>query len=114
MAEIAMSEQIPAGGRPKIIETLTILHPDLVWQLVVPRLDDPALGIDKADRWRLAAAVAAHSVDSNRIADLEAYMAKNVPSEARRPFLAAIASVRQNQVYSSKVLPQIDSWITGH
>jgi aminopeptidase N len=114
MAETAMSEQIPAGGRPEIIEALAILHPDLVWQVVIPRLDDPALGIDKADRWRIASATAAFSVDSKRIADLEAYMNKNVPPEARRPFLAAIASVRQNQVYADKVLPQIDSWIQGH
>jgi hypothetical protein len=72
------------------------------------------LGIDKADRWRIATATAAFSVDSHRIADLEAYMNQNVPPEARRPFLAAIASVRQNQVYAEKVLPQIDSWIQGH
>jgi aminopeptidase N len=113
MVEIAMSDQIPAGGGPEIFQTLALLHSDLVWQLVVPRLDDPSLRIDKSDRWRLAADVAGYSVDSQRIADLQAYMAKNVPAEARRPFLAAIASIRQNQLYAAKVLPQIDGWIRG-
>ena len=114
MAEIAMTEQIPAGGGPEIITALTLLHPDLVWQLVVPRLEDPALRIDKSDRWRLAAKAAAGSVDSQRVAELQAYVAKNVPPEATRPFLAAVASIQQNQLYAAKVLPQIDSWINGH
>jgi aminopeptidase N len=111
MAQIAMTDQIPAGGSPDIIYALAVEHSDLVWQLVVPRLNDAALRIDKSDRWRIVAAVAAHSIDPQRIVDLQDYVAKNVPAEASRPFLAAAASIRQNQVYASKVLPEIDSWI---
>jgi hypothetical protein len=114
MAEIAMSDRIPAGGSPEIITRLAERHPDLVWKMVVPRLNDPALHLDKADRWVLAADVAANSADLQRIADLDAYVAKNVPAEARRPFLAATASIRQNQVYATKVLPEIDRWIRSH
>jgi aminopeptidase N len=114
MAEIAMSDRIPAGGSPEIITRLADRHPDLVWKLVVPRLNDPALHLDKPDRWRLAADIAANSPDLQRIADLDDYVAQNVPAEARRPFLAASASIRQNQVYVTKVLPQIDRWIRSH
>ena len=114
MAEIAMSDRIPAGGSPEIITKLAASHPDLVWKRVVPRLNDPALHLDKADRWRLAADVAANSPDLQRIADLDDYVAHNVPAEARRPFLAATASIRQNQVYVTKVLPEIDRWIRSH
>jgi aminopeptidase N len=111
MAQIAMTDQIPAGGSPELFYALAIAHPDMVWQLVVPRLNDPALRIDKSDRWRIVAGVAAHSSDPQRIVELQDYVAKNVPAEASRPFLAAAASIRQNQVYASKVLPEIDSWI---
>jgi aminopeptidase N len=111
MAQIAMTDQIPAGGSPDLFYALAIAHPDMVWQLVVPRLNEPALRIDKSDRWRIVASVAAHSSDPQRIVELQDYVAKNVPAEASRPFLAAAASIRQNQVYASKVLPEIDSWI---
>ena len=108
MAGIAMSDQIPAGGRPEIIEALALQYPDLVWQVIVPHLNDAALSIDKSDRWRLVANVAGHSVNPQRIADLQDYVAKDVPVEARRPFLGAAASIRQNQVWVTKILPQID------
>jgi aminopeptidase N len=114
MAEIAMSDRIPAGGSPEIIRKLAGRYPDLIWKMVVPRLNDPALHLDQPDRWRLAVYIAANSPDPQRIADLDDYVANNVPAEARRPFLAATASIRQNQVYVTKVLPEIDRWIRSH
>jgi aminopeptidase N len=111
MVDIAVSDRIPAGGSPNIIEALALRHPDLVWKVVAPRLDDPALHLDKSDRWLLAAHVAGDSADLQRIADLEAYVARSVPAEARRPFLGAAASIRQNALYATKILPGIDGWI---
>jgi hypothetical protein len=108
MAGIVMSDRMPAGGRPEIIGALALQYPDLVWQVIVPHLNDAALSIDKSDRWRLVAHVAGNSVNPQRIADLQDYVAKNVPVEARRPFLGATASIRQNQVWVSEVLPEID------
>jgi aminopeptidase N len=114
MVDIALSDQIPAGGSPEILEALALRHPQLVWKVVAPRLDDPVLHLDKSDRWRLAVSMAGHSADPQRIADLDAYVARSVPAEARRPFLAAAASIRQNELYATKVLPEIDGWIRSH
>jgi hypothetical protein len=77
-------------------------------------LEDPALHLDKHDRWELAAGIAGRASDLRRIADLDAYVARNVPAEARRPFLAATASIRQNELFATKLLPEIDSRIRGH
>ena len=114
MVDIALSDRIPAGGSPEIIEALARRHPQLVWKVVAPRLDDPTLHLDKSDRWRLAASIAGYSADPQRIADLDAYVARSVPAEARRPFLVAAASIRQNALYATKVLPQTDGWIRSH
>jgi aminopeptidase N len=111
MAAIALTDQVPAGTSPTLLEALSERHPDLVWQLVVPRLGDESLPLSKQDRWRLAGAVAGHSADPQRVSDLEAYVARNVPAEARRPFLQAMASIQHNQRVTSQVLPQIDTWI---
>ena len=114
MVDIALSDQVPAGTAPTLIDTLAVRHPDLVWQIVIARLDDPSLSLTKSDRWQLAAAIAGNSADPQRVSDLEAYVARNVPAEARRPFLQAEASIHHNQRLASQVLPEIDTWIRDH
>ena len=114
MTQIALTDEVPAGTAPTLIGTLAVRHPDVVWQIVAPRLDDATLSLSKSDRWRLAGAIAAHSADPQRVADLQAYVARSVPADARRPFLQTVASIHYNQRLASQVLPQIDAWIRDH
>jgi aminopeptidase N len=111
MVAVALSDQVPAGGGPPILGMLARQHPDLVWAMVAPRLDDPKLPFDTALRWTVARGIAACSADPQRIADLEAYEARSVPADARKPFLAATASIRRNERFRIKVLPEMDRWI---
>ncbi len=111
MVDIALSADVPAGSPPQLIDILAVSHPDMVWEAIAPRLDDPKLPIDKPMRWRIAVDVAGGSAEPQRMADLEAYEARSVPAEARKPFLEAIASIRQNQHIAAEVLPAIDRWI---
>jgi hypothetical protein len=85
-----------------------------VWRVIAPRLDDPTLHLDRAERWELASAIAASSAAPGRIADLEAYEARSVPPESRKPFLGAEADIRQNQRLVTKVLPELDAWVRAH
>jgi len=114
MTEIALSDEVPAGTAPTLIATLAVRHPDLVWQIVAPRLDDASLSLTKSDRWDLAGDIAGRSADPRRVADLQAYVARSVPPDARRPFLATVASIHHNQRLASQVLPEIDAWIRDH
>jgi aminopeptidase N len=114
MVDISLGNQVPAGSAPSLITTLAHKHADVVWKMLAPRLDDPSLPFEKTLRWRIASAIASYSADSARIAELEAYEAANVPPEARKPFLSAVASIRRNQRFSGAVLPQIDQWIAAH
>ena len=59
-------------------------------------------------------AIAGFSADPKRIAELEAYEARSVPADARKPFLGSIASIRQNQRIATNVLPRLDRWIAAH
>jgi aminopeptidase N len=111
MVDVALSDQVPAGAGPRILGILATRHPDLLWEAVAPRLDDPGLPFETDTRWDLAIRIASGSADPQRIADLEAYAARSVPAAARRPFLGAIASIRRNERVRSEVLPEIDRWI---
>ena len=82
-------------------------------EVVAPRLDDAALPIEKAMRWRIAGIIAGYSANPQRTADLEAYEVRNVPAESRKPFLEAAASIQENQRIAKNVLPQIDAWIAA-
>jgi aminopeptidase N len=114
MLDIVLGDQVPAGSSPYLIMKLARFHPDLVWETLAPRLDDAQLPLSKEMRWRLAGTIAGYSAKPGRTADLEAYEARSVPPEARKPFLAAVASIRQNQHIATDVLPDIDRWIAAH
>jgi aminopeptidase N len=113
MLDVALGNQVPAGSAPSLIAILDREHPDLAWEVIAPRLDDPALPFEKTLRWAIAADIAGRSANPERITDLEAYEDRSVPPEARKPFLEAVASIRQNQRIASTVLPEIDRWIAA-
>jgi len=113
LVDIALGDQVPAGVGKALVISLARRHPDQVWRSVAPRLDDPALRLDPQERWELAVAIAGQSSDPQRIADLEAYVAREVPAEARKPSLAAVAAIHQNVRFARQLLPEIDRWIAG-
>jgi len=114
VVEVALTDKVPAGMGPNMIANLARKHPDLVWEMIAPRLDDPTLTFDKSTRWDLAIAIAGSSANPQRIADLEAYESRSVPAEARKPFLAATAAIQHNQRFVTQVLPEMDGWIATH
>jgi aminopeptidase N len=113
MIDISLSDQVPAGTPPNLIETVARLHPDLVWDTLAPRLDDAQLPFSKTQRWRLAGAIAGFSAKPQRAADLAAYEEHSIPPEARKPFLENIASIHRNQHIAADVLPELDEWIAA-
>ena len=113
MIDIALSDEIPAGTNAGLIGELARWHPDIVWEMLAPRLEDPRLPFSKVQRWRLAKTVASYSSEPQRIADLEAYESRNVPPEARKLFLESVAAIRRNQRIDSRVLTELDRWIAS-
>jgi len=113
MLDVALSGQVPAGTNEGLVLRLAYWHPDVTWEVLAPRLEDPDLPFAKTQRWEIARGIAAHSSQPQRIADLEAYETRSVPPEARKPFLESVATIRRNQRIVSRVLPDVDHWITS-
>ncbi|WP_295993368.1 M1 family metallopeptidase [Rugamonas sp.] len=113
MVGIALGDQAPAGTGASLISRLSRANPDVVWDAFAPKLEDPNLPMPPTTRWDLAIYVASASSSTARIADLQAYQVRNVPVEARKPFLAATAAIRQNQHIARALLPEVDRWISA-
>lgn len=114
MIDISLSDLVPAGSMARLLRELASRHADMVWNVVAAKLEDPALPLEKPARWELANAIAGYSASTERIVALEAYQTRNVPENARKPFLGAIASIRNNQRFERQMLPEIDRWIETH
>ena len=113
MIAIVLGDEVPAGSNAELLIDIAEDHPDLAWREGVPHLAEPAAGIERQEQWQVAASVAGLSADPARIADAEAYEGRNVPADARRPFIGAVASIRRNQRIAAQVLPKLDRWITA-
>jgi aminopeptidase N len=114
MIDVALSDKVPAGTNTSLLARISENHPDLTWDALAPRLEDPKLPLTRIERWYLAAGVAGNSARPQRVADLKAYEVRNVPPEARKPFLGAEARIRRNQRMTQTVLPELDQWISTH
>lgn len=114
MIAIAIGGEMPAGVNIDVLRSLAQEHPDLVWDAAVPRLAEQSAAIAASARWRLAASVARLSSDSQRIAQVRAYAAHNVPAGARKPLVGAIEAIRQNVRVTQRVLPELDAYIEAH
>jgi len=112
MLEIAFGDEPPAGTGPALVLSLAANHPDLVWDLTLPHLQDPKLPLDNAARWKIAVDIASRSALPEREAALKAYEARNVPENARRPFDGALASIRQNRHIAAHAMPDITRWVS--
>lgn len=113
MVAIAFGDGPPAGAGPYLLLPLAANHPDLVWDLALPHLQDPKLPLENDMRWRLAVYIASKSALPAREAALKVYEVANVPENARRPFTGALASVRQNRHIAQHAMPEIARWISA-
>ena len=113
MVEIAFGDGPPAGAGPYLLLPLASNHPDLVWDLALPHLQDPEYPLENPMRWKMAIYVAGRSALPAREAALKAYETRNVPENARRPFAGALAGIRQNQHIAQHAVPEMARWISA-
>jgi hypothetical protein len=113
LGEAILGNEAPSGTMPALIGALALNNPDLVWDLLMAHLSDPAFPMAKSERWRLVAQVAGYSQREERIAALLAYADQSVPAESRRPFEGSAAVIRQRLHIVAKALPEIDTWLAS-
>jgi len=112
MVEVAFGSEPPAGMTPSLLESLSENHPDVTWDGAIAHLKDPKTPIEITLRWELVVGIASGSTLPARISAIQDYE-MTVPEPARRPFLGAIAAIKQNQHIREKAVPEITAWIAA-
>ncbi len=111
---VALGHDAPAGTAPELLYSASVENPDSVWHALSYHFDDPNLPIDEQARAVIFPAIAAMSAQTDRIADLQQYADKHLPTDARQEVVAAAASIRLNRRVRERTIPQIDEWIAQH
>jgi aminopeptidase N len=114
MVDIVLGPDAPAGSAGRLLAAVGARNPDTVWAVLQPRLMRGDLAIDPQTRWQVVTRIAGASARTERIAEVRAYGAKDMPPEARRPVESAVASIRLNQAVQAKALPDIGRWVAEH
>jgi aminopeptidase N len=114
IADLVLSREVPAGTNEGLLIRFAAAHPDLAWHLTIARLGQGDSGMNKQMQWDAAMRMAEMSSDPSRIAEFQAYLAANVPADARPAMQGAIASIQLNHRIESDVLPDLDRWIADH
>ena len=112
MVEIAFGNDPPAGTAPSLLFMLGENHPDVTWDAALAHLKDPKTPMEDTLRWDIAVGIASGSSLPSRIAAVQDYE-KSVRKPARRPFLGAIAAIKQNQHIRAKAVPEITAWVAA-
>jgi hypothetical protein len=114
MVDIALGPDAPAGSNKDLLWIAGVENPDAVWQALSLHMAKGPLPIDDLERWDLIPRIAAASADPTRIDDVRHYGEQDMPADARRPVVAAIASIKLNEKVQAGALPDIDRWIASH
>jgi aminopeptidase N len=113
IANIVLSNEVPAGTNEGLLGRFAAAQPDLAWKLTVPRLGEPGAGLDPKVQWDVAMNIASQASDLSRIVQYRAYMAASVPQDAQAGMLGAIASIELNNKVATQVLADVDRWVAA-
>ena len=111
---MALGRDAPAGTAPELLYSASVENPDSVWHALSLHFDDPNLPIDEQMRAVIVPAIAAMSAQPDRIAELQQYADKHLPTDARQEVVAAVASIHLNMRVRERTIPQINDWIAHY
>jgi len=114
MVDIALGPDVPAGTGADLLAIAGEENPDSVWRALAPHLAKERLPLDQFDRWLVVPGIAAGSAEPARVDDIRRYGEQDMPADARRPVIAAIASIKLNARVRAAALPDIDRWVASH
>jgi aminopeptidase N len=109
--DLALTDEPGATTSPGIIGAVASQHPDLAFDFALANREKVEQLVDISSRSRFLATLGSASVDPAMIAKVEAYAAKHMTADSRRPADQAIGSIRDRIRVRETRLPDITRWL---
>jgi aminopeptidase N len=110
---LAITDEAPTNMAPTLVREVSAVHPDLAWRFTLANLPAITRSLEALGRSTFVPRVAAASNELKLAGALQAYAAKNIPTDAQGEVQVAISRIRNNADIQARRLPEIDAWIAG-
>ena len=109
--ELALTPEPGATNSSQIISAVAGDHPDMAFDYALANRERVEALVDASSRSRYLSGLASGSADPAMVEKLNAYAARHLTPESRRPADRAIASIQDRVRVRQQRLPEITRWL---
>ncbi len=109
--DLALTAEPGATNSSQLIGAVSAVHPDLAFDFALARREQVEAFVDVSSRSRYLSGLASGSADPAMIEKLNAYAARYLTPESRRPADRAIAAIQDRVRVRRERLPEITRWL---
>ena len=111
--ELALSSEVPVTTGPSMVQSVALVHPTEAFRFAVAH-DAAILGrVDESSRWGFIPSLAYASYDAALADEVDAYVQRSTPQDARVIADRAIASARVRSAIRARQLPELEAWLAA-
>lgn len=111
--DLALTAEPGATNASQLIGSVSGVHPDMAFDFALAHREQVEALVDVSSRSRFLSGLASGSADPAMIEKLNAYAARHLTPESRRPADRAIASIQDRVRVRRDRLPEITRWLDG-
>jgi aminopeptidase N len=111
--DIAISSEVPLTVGLSMVRRVAAENPDLAWRFALDHRDALYSKLGPIERYGFFPSLAAASTNSDRLAELRAFIDQNIPAHARQSAERAYSELAFKLKVRAERLPEIDRWLAA-
>jgi len=109
--ELALTDEIPATVAAGMIATVASEHPELAFEFAVAHEDAVLDRVEASSQWAFIPMLPASSADAAMAGQVQAYVERSVPPDARQAAAVAMAEIRFRAGVKARQQPALEAWV---
>jgi aminopeptidase N len=110
--ELALNQEIPATFAANLIAAVASEHPELAFEFAVAHEGAVLDRVEAASRWAFIPMLPSSSADAAMVEQVQAYVERSVPPDARQAAAVAMADIRFRADVKARQQPVLEAWIS--
>ena len=109
--ELALTQEIPATFAANLIAAVASEHPELAFDFAVAHEGAVLDRVEAASRWAFIPTLPASSAHAAMAEQVQAYVERSVPPDARQAATVAMAEIRFRADVKARQQPALEAWL---